>query len=76
MLDISYTSTIGSIQYVVPCTEPDVAFALTVISRYQVCGVVEKLTLEGYSNASFQFDGDDSKSQLGFVFRLHGGMVV
>ncbi|KAL0394759.1 UNVERIFIED_CONTAM: Retrovirus-related Pol polyprotein from transposon TNT 1-94 [Sesamum latifolium] len=31
-----------------------------------------ELTLEGYSNASFQSDDDDAKSQSGFVFKLNG----
>jgi hypothetical protein len=29
----------------------------------------------GYTNASFQTDKDDSKSQSGFVFTLNGGAV-
>ncbi|KAL0378432.1 UNVERIFIED_CONTAM: Retrovirus-related Pol polyprotein from transposon TNT 1-94 [Sesamum radiatum] len=28
---------VGSIQYVVQCTRPDVAYALSVTSRYQAC---------------------------------------
>ncbi|KAL0313419.1 UNVERIFIED_CONTAM: Retrovirus-related Pol polyprotein from transposon RE2 [Sesamum radiatum] len=35
-----------------------------------------ELILEGYSNASFQSDEDDAKSQSGFVFKLNGGVVV
>ncbi|KAL0448437.1 UNVERIFIED_CONTAM: Retrovirus-related Pol polyprotein from transposon RE2 [Sesamum latifolium] len=35
MCDIPYASAINSIQYVVPCTRPDIAFALSVTSRYQ-----------------------------------------
>ncbi|KAL0400358.1 UNVERIFIED_CONTAM: Retrovirus-related Pol polyprotein from transposon TNT 1-94 [Sesamum radiatum] len=35
-----------------------------------------ELILEGYSDASFQSDDDDAKSQLGFVFKLNGGVVV
>ncbi|KAL0462478.1 UNVERIFIED_CONTAM: Secreted RxLR effector protein [Sesamum latifolium] len=35
-----------------------------------------ELILEGYSDASFQSDDDDTKSQLGFVFRLNGGVVA
>ena len=31
--------------------------------------------VEGYSDASFQSDRDDSKSQLGYVFTLNGGAV-
>ncbi|KAL0433744.1 UNVERIFIED_CONTAM: hypothetical protein Slati_2708700 [Sesamum latifolium] len=37
MSDIPYASVVGSIQYVVQCTRPDVAYALSVTSRYQVC---------------------------------------
>ena len=33
------------------------------------------LIVEGYSDASFQSDGDDSKSQSGYVFTLNGGAV-
>ncbi|KAL0413269.1 UNVERIFIED_CONTAM: Retrovirus-related Pol polyprotein from transposon TNT 1-94 [Sesamum radiatum] len=35
-----------------------------------------ELILEGYSNASFQSDNDDAKSQSGFVFKLNGGVVA
>ncbi|KAK4411873.1 Retrovirus-related Pol polyprotein from transposon TNT 1-94 [Sesamum angolense] len=35
MLDIPYASSVESIQYVVQCTKPDVAYALSVTSRYQ-----------------------------------------
>ncbi|KAL0373292.1 UNVERIFIED_CONTAM: Retrovirus-related Pol polyprotein from transposon TNT 1-94 [Sesamum radiatum] len=37
MSDIPYASAVGSIQYVVQCTRPDVAYALSVTSRYQAC---------------------------------------
>ncbi|XP_011090563.1 uncharacterized protein LOC105171225 [Sesamum indicum] len=101
MFDIPYASAIGSIQYVVQCTRPDVAFALSVTSRYQACAgephwtVVKiilkylrrttdmflvydggELILEGHSNARFQSDEDDAKSQSGSVFRLNGGIVA
>ncbi|KAK4430722.1 Retrovirus-related Pol polyprotein from transposon TNT 1-94 [Sesamum alatum] len=35
-----------------------------------------ELILEGYSDASFQSDDDDAKSQSGYVFRLNGGVVA
>ncbi|KAL0413830.1 UNVERIFIED_CONTAM: Retrovirus-related Pol polyprotein from transposon TNT 1-94 [Sesamum radiatum] len=35
-----------------------------------------QLILEGYSDASFQLDDDDSKSQSGFVFKFNGGVVA
>ncbi|KAL0405827.1 UNVERIFIED_CONTAM: Transposon Ty4-J Gag-Pol polyprotein [Sesamum latifolium] len=97
MSNIPYASAIGSIQYVVQCTRPDIAYALSVTSRYQACageaqwGAVKsilkylkrtkdmfliysggELILEGYSDASFQSDDDDAKSQSG----LYSSLVV
>ncbi|KAL0378552.1 UNVERIFIED_CONTAM: Retrovirus-related Pol polyprotein from transposon TNT 1-94 [Sesamum radiatum] len=37
MSDIPYASTVGSIQHAVLCTRPDLAYALSVTSRYQAC---------------------------------------
>ncbi|KAL0400373.1 UNVERIFIED_CONTAM: Retrovirus-related Pol polyprotein from transposon RE2 [Sesamum radiatum] len=101
MSDIPYAPTVGSIQYVVQCTRPGVAYALSVMIRYQACvgethwGAVKsilkylkrtkdifliygggKLILEGYSDASFQSDYNDSKSQSSFVFKFNGGVVA
>ncbi|KAL0301557.1 UNVERIFIED_CONTAM: Secreted RxLR effector protein [Sesamum radiatum] len=101
MLDIPYTSVVGSIQYVAQCTKPDITYALSVTSRYQACAgeahwtavktILKylrrtkdvflvygggELILEGFSNASFQSDDDDAKSQSGFVFKLNGGVVA
>ena len=33
------------------------------------------LNVKGYTDASFQSDRDDSKSQSGYVFKLNGGVV-
>ncbi|KAK8501403.1 hypothetical protein V6N12_047138 [Hibiscus sabdariffa] len=35
----------------------------------------EELRIKGYTDASFQTDKDDSRSQSGFVFCLNGGVV-
>ncbi|KAL0405428.1 UNVERIFIED_CONTAM: Retrovirus-related Pol polyprotein from transposon TNT 1-94 [Sesamum latifolium] len=37
MSNIPYASAVGSIQYAVQCTRPDVAYALSVTSIYQAC---------------------------------------
>ncbi|KAL0440255.1 UNVERIFIED_CONTAM: hypothetical protein Slati_2508500 [Sesamum latifolium] len=37
MSNIPYASAVESNQYVVQCTRPDVAYALSVPSRYQAC---------------------------------------
>jgi len=98
---IPYASAIGSIMYAMLCTRPDVAYALSVASRYQsnpgeahwvaaknilkyfrrtkdkflVYGGEEELVVNGYTDASFQTDKDDFRSQSGFVFCLNGGAV-
>ncbi|KAL0427793.1 UNVERIFIED_CONTAM: Retrovirus-related Pol polyprotein from transposon TNT 1-94 [Sesamum latifolium] len=40
MSNIPYASAVGSIQYAVQCTRPDVAYALSIMSRYQECAGV------------------------------------
>ncbi|KAK8708328.1 hypothetical protein V6N13_059372 [Hibiscus sabdariffa] len=73
MSQIPYASVIGSIMYAMICTRPDLSYALSMTSRYQANP--EQLSIKGYTDASFQTDKDDSRSQSGFVFRLNGGAV-
>ena len=101
MSRIPYPSAIGSIMYAMSCTRPDIAYALSVKSRYQsdpgeshwiavknilkylrrtkdvflIYGGEEELIVNGYTDASFQTDKDDFRSQSGFVFCLNGGAV-
>jgi len=42
---------------------------------FLVYGGEEKLVVNGYTDASFQTDIDDSQSQSGFVFTINGGVV-
>ncbi|KAK9034776.1 hypothetical protein V6N11_076833 [Hibiscus sabdariffa] len=42
---------------------------------FLVYGGEEELGIKGYTDASFQTDKDDSRSQSGFVFCLNGGVV-
>ncbi|KAK8656810.1 hypothetical protein V6N13_098745 [Hibiscus sabdariffa] len=42
---------------------------------FLVYGGEEQLSIKGYTDASFQTDKDDSRSQSGFVFHLNGGAV-
>ena len=42
---------------------------------FLVYGGNEELVVTGYTDASFQSDKDDSKSQLGFVFTINSGAV-
>ncbi|XP_052490766.1 secreted RxLR effector protein 161-like [Gossypium raimondii] len=40
-----------------------------------IYGAEEELSVKGYTDASFQTDKDDSRSQSGFLFFLNGGVV-
>ena len=42
---------------------------------FLIYGGEEELVVTGYTDASFQTDKDDSKSQSGYVFTMNGGAV-
>jgi len=42
---------------------------------FLVYGGEEELVVNGYTDASFQTDMDDSQSQSGYVFTINGGAV-
>ncbi|KAL4361537.1 hypothetical protein GQ457_04G016670 [Hibiscus cannabinus] len=86
MSQIPYASAIGSIMYAMICTRPDLPYALSMTSRYQAnpgeghwtavkCWSEEELCIKGYTDASFQTEKDDSRSQSGFVFCLNGAAI-
>ncbi|KAJ9547185.1 hypothetical protein OSB04_019728 [Centaurea solstitialis] len=102
MKSVPYASAIESIIYAMLCTRPDVAYSVSVTSRYQrnpggphwvavknilkylrrtkdmflvFGGSEDEISVTGYSDASFQTDRDDFRSQLGYVFTLNGGAI-
>ncbi|KAJ9542935.1 hypothetical protein OSB04_029441 [Centaurea solstitialis] len=102
MKSVPYASAIGSIMYAMLCTRPDVAYSVSVTSRYQqnpgephwvavknilkylrrtkemflvFRGSEDEISVIRYSDASFQTDRDDFRSQSGYVFTLNGGAI-
>ncbi|KAJ9561646.1 hypothetical protein OSB04_006806 [Centaurea solstitialis] len=90
MKSIPYASAIGSIMYAMLCTRPDVAYLVSVTSRYQqnpgeAHWVAVKKILKYlrrtkemflvFGDASFQTNRDDFRSQSGYVFTLNGGAI-
>ncbi|KAJ9567138.1 hypothetical protein OSB04_003104 [Centaurea solstitialis] len=102
MKSVPYASAIGSIMYAMLCTRPDVAYSVSVTSRYQqnpgephwvavknilkylrrtkdmfliFGGSEDEISVTGYSDASFQTDRDDFRSQSGYIFTLNGGAI-
>ncbi|KAJ9566838.1 hypothetical protein OSB04_002804 [Centaurea solstitialis] len=86
MKSVPYASAIGSIMYAMLCTRPDVAYSVSVknILKYLrrtkdmflvFGGSEDEISVTGYSDASFQTDRDDFRSQSGYVFTLNGGAI-
>ncbi|KAJ9561242.1 hypothetical protein OSB04_006402 [Centaurea solstitialis] len=102
MKSIPYASAIGSIMYAMLCTRPDVAYSVSVTSRYQqnpgkpywvavknilkylrrtkdmflvFGGSEDEISVTGYSDATFQTDRYDFRSQSGYVFTLNEGAI-
>jgi hypothetical protein len=42
---------------------------------FLIYGGDSELVVSGYTDANFQIDRDDSRSQSGYVFILNGGVV-
>ncbi|KAJ9544434.1 hypothetical protein OSB04_024141 [Centaurea solstitialis] len=102
MKSIPYASAIGSIMYAMICTRPDVAYSVSVTSRYQqnpgeahwvvvknilkylrrtkemflvFGGSEDEISVTGFTDASFQTDRDDFRSQSWYVFILNRGAI-
>ncbi|GJV87131.1 retrotransposon protein, putative, ty1-copia subclass [Tanacetum coccineum] len=74
MKGIPYASAVGSIMYAVRCTRPDVANTKDMFLVYGGDSTTE-LGVTCYTDASWETDRDDLRSQTGFVFVMNGGAV-
>jgi hypothetical protein len=80
-LDVSYALSATS-RYQLNCGETHWTIVKNILKylrrtkeAFPVFVGEEELVVKGYSDASFQIDVNDSKSQSGFVFYLNGGAV-
>nr|GEV68596.1 retrotransposon protein, putative, Ty1-copia subclass [Tanacetum cinerariifolium] len=78
---VPYASAVGSIMYAARCTRPDVAFSQNLLRNTRDMFLVyggkplTELDVTSFSDASYQCDKDDTKSQKGYVFVVNGGAV-
>ncbi|KAL6318546.1 hypothetical protein AAG906_000624 [Vitis piasezkii] len=83
---VEYSRIIGSLMYLMSCTRPDIAYAVSKLSRYTsnpgakhwqgIIRVLKYLRFTRYSDANWISNVKDSKSHSGYVFTLGGADVV
>lgn len=83
MSHVPYSSAVGSLMYVMVCTRPDLAYVLSIVSRYmhnlgkEHWNVIKWILryLKGTSNIGLVFDGDKftSGDVVGFTDSDYGG---
>ncbi|GKB63080.1 retrotransposon protein, putative, ty1-copia subclass [Tanacetum coccineum] len=74
MKGIPYASAVGSIMYAIRCTRPDVANTKDMFLVYGGDSTTE-LSVTFYTDASWETDRDDLRSQTGYVFVMNGGAI-
>nr|GEV25879.1 retrotransposon ribonuclease H [Tanacetum cinerariifolium] len=75
---LEYASVIGCLMYATHCTRPNIAFAVSKLSRTNALNLTYTSypgILEGYSDASWVNHTGDSKSTSGWIYTLAGGAV-
>ena len=73
MLTSRYQSNSGDAHWVV--VKNILKYFRRTKDQFIVYGGPEELIVNGYTDASFQTDKDDSQSQSGYVINLNGGVV-
>ncbi|GKC88245.1 retrotransposon protein, putative, ty1-copia subclass [Tanacetum coccineum] len=63
----------GSLMYLMMCTRPDIAYAVSIVSRSRNQG--KHVDVDGFVDADYAKDPDKGKSITGYVFMVHGCVV-
>ncbi|GJT94760.1 retrotransposon protein, putative, ty1-copia subclass [Tanacetum coccineum] len=72
----------GSLMYLMVCTRPDIAYVVSIVSKYLVnLGLVygrdqgKHVDVDGFVDADYAKDPDKGRSITGYVFMVHGCVV-
>ncbi|GKB52121.1 retrovirus-related pol polyprotein from transposon TNT 1-94 [Tanacetum coccineum] len=82
MSKVPYANAVGSLMYLMVCTRPDIAYAVSIVSRYLANpGLVygrdqgKHVDVDGFVDADYAKDPDKGRSITGYVFMVHGCVV-
>nr|GFA02670.1 retrovirus-related Pol polyprotein from transposon TNT 1-94 [Tanacetum cinerariifolium] len=66
----------GSLMYLMVCTRPDIAYVVSIVSRYLVNPDQGKhMDIDGFVDADYAKDPDKGRSITGYVFLVHDCVV-
>ncbi|GJW02682.1 hypothetical protein Tco_1561538 [Tanacetum coccineum] len=82
MSKVPYANAVGSLMYLMVCTRPDIAYAVSIVSRYLANpGLVygrdqgKHVDVDGFVDADYAKDPNKGRSIIGYVFMVHGCVV-
>ncbi|GKE16379.1 retrotransposon protein, putative, ty1-copia subclass [Tanacetum coccineum] len=73
MSKVPYVNTVGSLMYLMVCTRPDLAYAVSVVSRYLVNpDYGNHVDVIGFVDSDYAKDPDKGRSITGYAFLVQG----
>ncbi|GJV04765.1 retrotransposon protein, putative, ty1-copia subclass [Tanacetum coccineum] len=82
MSKVPYANVVGSLMYLMVCTRPDIAYAVSIVSRYLANpGLVygrdqeKHVDVDGFVDGDYAKDPDKGRSITGYMFMVHGCVV-
>nr|GEW17525.1 putative RNA-directed DNA polymerase [Tanacetum cinerariifolium] len=74
MSKVSYANVVGSLMYLMVYTRPDIAYVVSIVSRYLV-NPGKYVDVDGFVDADYAKDPEKDRSITGYVFMVHGCFV-
>ncbi|GJR93543.1 retrovirus-related pol polyprotein from transposon TNT 1-94 [Tanacetum coccineum] len=76
MIKVPYANAVGSLMYLMVCTRPDIAYAISVVSRYLANpDRGNHVDVTGFVDSDYAKDPNKGRSITGYAFLLQGCVV-